>query len=70
MTDDDTLLKLLRSAVPPTVDERPARDLWPTIARGPRARGRWSWVDVGVAAGVGIALTMVPAWFWVLAYHL
>ena len=70
MTEDEHLALLLRSAVPPTSDDLPAQDVWPTIARGRRAPARWSWLDVGVATGAGLAMTLFPGWLWVLAYHL
>jgi hypothetical protein len=73
MTDDQRLRDLLRSALPPTPDVAPPRDLWPRVARRLRAPSGWSfwsWVDVGLAAAVVIALVLFPKSLWLLAYHL
>jgi hypothetical protein len=70
MNDDDRLVHLLRTALPPAGLARPARDLWPRVANGMESRVRVSWVDLGLAAALAAALLMRPAWLWLLAYHL
>ncbi|HET9358184.1 MAG TPA: hypothetical protein VFO58_00445 [Vicinamibacterales bacterium] len=70
MTDDDRLVTLLRSAMPPVPGDGPVRDLWPAVvdrARPPRA---WSWLDLAVAAAVVAAGVMFPGWLVSLAYYL
>jgi hypothetical protein len=70
MNEDDRLARLLRAALPPVDAAGPSRDTWPRVARGLEARGRVSWVDLGLAAAVAAALLMHPGWLWLLAYHL
>jgi hypothetical protein len=70
MNDDDRLVHLLRAALPPASAPGPSRDLWPEVARRMEARFQVSWLDLGVAAALAIALLMRPAWLWLLAYHL
>jgi hypothetical protein len=70
MNDDDRLVHLLRGALPPAGAARPSRDLWPRVASRMQARFRVSWLDLGVAAAVAVALLMRPAWLWLIAYHL
>jgi hypothetical protein len=71
MSEDDRLERLLRSAVPPTIAAaRPSRDLWPAIVHCRRAPVRWSWLDLGLAVVVAVALLMFPDRLWLLAYHL
>lgn len=69
MTDDTRILALLRSAVPPVVTAEPPRDMWPRIVKRSRDTARWSWLDVGLAAAVAIALLMRPDLLILLAYH-
>jgi len=70
MNDDERLAHLLRAALRPADSAGPSRDLWPSVANRMEARVRLSWLDVGVAAAVAVALLMRPAWLWLLAYHL
>jgi len=70
MIDDQAVRRLLQSALPPTTDLEPARDLWPAIARWRPARSEWPWLDLGVAAAVVLVLSLMPSWLWLLAYHL
>jgi hypothetical protein len=73
MTDEERVRQLLRSAFPPVHDERPARDLWPLVAAridGADRRAPWLWLDVGLAAAVGVALFIFPEWLLLLLYHL
>ena len=67
---DDRLTELLRAALPPAPDERPAHDLWPAVARRFDRTPRWSYVDLSLAAAAAIALAINPEWLWLLAYHL
>lgn len=69
MTDDTRLLVLLRSAVPPVVTAEPSPDLWPRILGRSRERRKWSWLDVGLVAGVVTALMMRPELLMLLAYY-
>jgi len=70
MTDEERMRHLLRTAVQPTAVRGPSRDLWPLIVRRSEAPKGWSWLDVGLAAVMVIALLMRPRWLWLLAYHL
>ena len=72
---DDRLKNLLRSAFPQADYQKPSRDLWPSIVDRIQApAAKWSWIDLcvaaGVAAGVTIALVMLPKALLLLAYHL
>ena len=69
MTDDESVA-LLRAAIHPTGDERPARDLWSAVHARAQAGPRWSWVDLALAAAAAVALAMNPRWLSLLAYHL
>lgn len=70
MTEDERLESLLREALPATTERAPSRDLWPLIVSRGRGPARWSWLDLGIAAAVAIALLMRPEWLWLMAYHL
>ena len=70
MTGDEGLQHLLRSALPRAADRKPSRDLWPLVVNRVQARVGWSWLDVGLAAGVTVVLLMFPGWLFLLAYHL
>ncbi len=70
MNDDDRLVHLLRTALPPAGAARPSRDLWPSVLSAMEARVRVSWLDLVLAAAVAVALLIHPAWLWLLAYHL
>ncbi|MBI1876603.1 MAG: hypothetical protein HYS05_22300 [Acidobacteria bacterium] len=59
----------MRSAVPPVVTAGPSRDLWPLVVKQSQERPEWSWLDVGLAAGVIIALLIWPELLMLLAYH-
>ena len=69
MTDDE-LFRLLKAAVPPTVERRPSRDLWPLVADRVRVPVRGYWLDIGLAAGVILALALFPEYVPLLTYHL
>jgi hypothetical protein len=69
MTDDECVA-LLRAAIPPTDDERPARDLWSAVRARAHTAPRWSWLDLAVAAAAAVTLVMNPQWLSLLAYHL
>jgi hypothetical protein len=69
MTDDE-LIRLLKDAVRPTVEGRPARDLWPRVADRVRGPVGGYWLDIGLAAGVILALLLFPEYVPLLAYHL
>jgi hypothetical protein len=69
MTDDTRLLALLRSAVPPVVTAEPSANMWPRVLRRSRERPKWLWLDVGLGAGVVIALVMRPELLMLLAYY-
>ena len=69
MTDDTPLTALLRSAFPPVVTHGPSRDLWPRIAGRSKQRATWSWIDIGLAAGVAISFAAWPDVLMLLAYH-
>lgn len=70
MTEDWSLEDLLRAALPPVPAGRPSRDLWPAVLSRCQARPAWSWLDLGLAAGVAAGLLLFPEWLWLLAYHL
>ena len=70
MTDDTRIVHLLRSAVPPIVTTEPSPDMWQRIVKRSRDSQPWSWVDIGLAAAVAIALVMRPDLLMLLAYHL
>ena len=73
MTDEERVRELLRSAFPRVRDERPARDLWPLVAARIGAANRhtpWIWLDLGLAAAIGLALFVFPEWLLLLLYHL
>lgn len=69
MTDDTKIVALLRSALPPVVTAEPSPDMWPRIVKRSRERQPWSWVDIGLAAAVALALVMRPDLLMLLAYH-
>lgn len=70
MTHDDAHLRqLLRRAVAPVVDV-PARDLWPSVMARNERRAAWSWLDLGLAAGVLAAFMARPDWLVLLLYCL
>lgn len=69
MTDAE-LAALLREALPPVDDGLPAGDLWPRLVARTAAPPAWSWLDVGIAAGIVAALIARPDWIVLLAYHL
>jgi hypothetical protein len=70
MTEDERLQHLLRRALRPAAAEQPSRDLWPSVAERMGTPVGWSWFDIGLAAGVGVALFLFPEALWFLAYHL
>ena len=70
MNDDDRLARLLRSALPPTADAVPTRDVWPLVINRIQAADGWSWLDVSLAAAVLVSLLIFPEWLWLIAFHL
>ena len=69
MTDDAQILALLRAAVPPVVTVAPSPDIWLRVVERSRDRKQWSWVDLGLAAAIALALVMRPDLLLLLAYH-
>ena len=69
MTDEE-LRRLLKSAMPPTRDERPSRDLWPAVAGRVHERPPSSRLDIGIAIVTAIALGLFPRAALLIAYHL
>ena len=67
---NERLQELLLTAMPPSADEDPKRDLWPQLARRFEQSPRWSYVDLSLAAAVIAALAIFPEWLWLVAYHL
>ena len=67
---DERLQELLRSAMPASTGESPARDRWPRMANRFERAPRWSYLDLSLAAAVLAALAIFPEWLWPLAYHL
>ena len=70
MTEDDRLVKLLREAMPVTTARDLTRDLWPLIVARAHPPARWSWLDLGIAAAVVVALLLRPGWLWLIVYHM
>jgi hypothetical protein len=70
MTDNDSLERLLRTALPLAAGDRPSRDLWVLVERRLEEPTRWSMVDLSLAAIIAITLLMFPSWMFVLAYQL
>ena len=69
--NDDELRRLLKSAVRPSRDERPSRDLWPVVAGRVRERPpSSSRLDLGIALATAVALVLFPRAAWLIAYHL
>ena len=67
---DERLRELLLTAMSPSSDGGPKRDLWPQMAQRFEQAPRWSYVDLSLAAAVIAALAIFPEWLWPLAYHL
>lgn len=70
MTEEERIEELLREALPVTAASDPPRDLWPEIVKRSRTSVDWTWLDLGIAAAVGLALLLRPAWLWLVVYHL
>lgn len=69
MIDDEKLLVLVRSAIPPVSPADPPRDAWSRLAsRGMELRA-WSWVDLAVAAASLATLVVRPELVIALLYH-
>ena len=68
--EEDSVRRLLQSALPPLNSVTPSRDLWPDVVRRSQRPARWTSVDSSLAAVVLLALLLFPKWFWFLAYHL
>ena len=67
---DERLQELLLTAISPSSEEGPTRDLWPQMAQRFEQAPRWSYVDLSLAAAVIAVLAIFPEWLWPLAYHL
>ena len=67
---DERLKELLRDAMVLADCREPGDDLWPQVAARFDEKPRWSYVDLGLAAGAAVALAVFPEWLWLLAYHL
>ena len=70
MTEAEALRSLLRSALPPVIDRAPTKEVWSSVVHRRSAPSSWPWFDLSVAAGVALALFLVPGWLWLLIYHL
>lgn len=71
MIDEQRLVGLLRSAVPPAAVRPPSRDLWPLVERRfAGSSGAWTWIDLGIAAATAIVLLLFPEWLLPLVFHL
>ena len=68
--NDEELRRLLKSAVPPTRDQRPSHDLWPAVAGLVHERPPSSRVDIGIAVLTVVALCVFPKAALLIAYHL
>ena len=68
--NDEELRRLLKSAVPPTRDHGPSRDLWPAVAGRVGERPPSSRLDIGIAILTVVALVLFPRAAWLIAYHL
>lgn len=66
----DRLEDLLRAALPPVVEGKPGRDLWPRVIERLDAHPPMSWFDLSLLALVAITLLMFPEGLFLLAYHL
>ena len=69
-SDDEVLRTLLRAALPPVHQDRPARDVWPRVVARTSTSPTWTVADWSAAAIIVGALLLFPKWFWFLAYHL
>lgn len=67
---DERLKQLLRGALTEEAHENPSRDLWVCVSSRCDEPARWSYVDLGLVAAIGVVLALFPEWFWLLAYHL
>ncbi len=70
MPDHGDLGRLIRAVVPPMTVSEPARDLWPLLLQREQATWDLRWLDIGLAAVVGVVLVTAPGWLWFLLYHL
>ena len=68
--NDERLGELLRGALPPVGHDERSPDLWARLAVRVEQPPRWSLLDLGLAAAVGVVLLLNPEWIWLLAYHL
>ena len=69
MTDEE-LIRMLKSAVPPTAGRGPSRELWPVVASRVQSRPPSSVFDIGIAILAVILLLLFPRAAWLIAYHL
>lgn len=67
---DDELQRLLQAALSPVDPAAQTRDVWFELRDRLDSRPRWSLVDTALAAGILIALLLVPEALFVLALHL
>ena len=69
MTDED-VVRLLKTALPPTSPRGPSRDLWPVVASRVRSGPQSSAFDLGIAILTVVLLVLFPRAAWLIAYHL
>ena len=70
MMTDQELIRLLKTAVPPTARHAPASDLWPVVEARVRARPKSSAVDIWIAIVTVLLLVLFPRAAWLIAYHM
>ncbi len=70
MTEDERLIDLLRSTLPPIAADLPPRDLWPALLGRDEHRAWGSWADLALAVAVALAFMLFPQSLIVIAYHL
>jgi hypothetical protein len=66
----DDLKSRLKSALPPTDDGSPSRDLWLSVRARMHESPRLSMLDLALAAAAALALWFVPEAWLALLYHL
>lgn len=68
--DDESLIRSLKQAMPPTEDLELARDLWPKMAaRLDASPARVPWFDWVLAAAALLAVLLFPESLFPLLYH-
>lgn len=69
MTDEENLGRLLREALPPLPARGASGELWERLEQRERPMRNGSWVDLGIAAAVVLALSVSPRWIWILLFY-